>query len=177
MELPVDLGNGDRLVLRDLSTIDDVVATVTGDIERIRRYEAWAHEKQSHEAMDRFTRFLLTGYRSGSTVPTLITHDDRPVGAVTARIDPARYSAELGYWIEGGHEGRGLVTRCCEILIAELASRGVQRAVIRTAAENARSIAVAKRLGFAVEKIRPGAFPVAGVDHDEVSLVRLLVAG
>jgi ribosomal-protein-serine acetyltransferase len=95
---------------------------------------------------------------------------------VTARIDPARYSAELGYWIEAGHEGRGLVTRSCEVLIAELVSRGVQRAVIRTAAENERSLAVARRLGFAVDQIRPGAFPVAGVNHDEVSLVRRLIA-
>jgi ribosomal-protein-serine acetyltransferase len=177
VQLPVDLGDGDRLILRDLSTIDEVVATVTGDIERIRRYEAWAHDQQSSEAMERFTRFLLTGYRSGSTIPTLITHDDRPVGAVTARIDPARHSAELGYWIEGGHEGRGLVTRCCEILVSELVARGVRRAVIRTAAENERSLAVARRLGFAVEKVRPGAFPVAGVNHDEVSLVRHLVSG
>ncbi|MET0590857.1 MAG: GNAT family protein [Naasia sp.] len=172
MLLPVDLGEGAALVLRGMDTAGAVLALVTGDIERIRRYEAWAHDKQSPAAMERFTRYLLAGYEAGSTIPTLITQDGAAVGAVTGRIDPARRTAELGYWIVAGYSGRGLVTRACAAMLPELARRGVRRVVIRTAAENERSIAVARRLGFTLDTVRPRAFPVAGIAHDELVLSR-----
>lgn len=175
MQFPVDLGAGGALVLREISTSRAVLALVTGDIERIRRYEAWAHDEQTPAAMDRFTRYLLSGYSAGSTIPTLMTQDGEPVGALTARIDPSRRSAELGYWIVAGHSGRGLVTRGCEAMLVELAARGVRRAIIRTAAENERSIAVARRLDFTLDTVRPGAFPVAGIAYDELVLSRELI--
>src|SRR2546425_901873 len=60
------------------------------------------------------------------------------------------------------HQGRGLMTQACDALLGH-ASRelGLSHFVIRAATENARSRAVAERLGFALMALRARAEPPA----------------
>ena len=61
---------------------------------------------------------------------------------------------EIGYWLTASHQGKGIVTRSCRALV-DYAFRnlGLNRIEIRTAVGNARSRAVAERLGFAYEGV------------------------
>ena len=68
------------------------------------------------------------------------------------RIDWSVPNVEIGYWIRTGFEGRGYVTEAAA-LIATFAfdTLQAQRVRIRCDAENARSAAVPRRLGFVHE--------------------------
>jgi ribosomal-protein-serine acetyltransferase len=76
------------------------------------------------------------------------------IGGVGIRVDTLPNSGEVGYWIDGGHEGKGIVTRVCErffdFAFDEL---GLHRMELQAASTNARSLAVAERLGMTEEGI------------------------
>ncbi|NQW15860.1 MAG: GNAT family N-acetyltransferase [Chloroflexi bacterium] len=60
--------------------------------------------------------------------------------------------AELSYWLSEDMQGRGIITRSCRVALRSLfEDRQVHRVEIRAEAPNAKSRAVAERLGFTLE--------------------------
>ncbi|PSK66002.1 putative ribosomal N-acetyltransferase YdaF [Micromonospora sp. MH33] len=76
--------------------------------------------------------------------------DGRLVGGVMlVSFDTALGLCEAGCWLEPGAQGHGLVTRAAERIIDwAVEERGIARVEWRTKSRNARSIAVAQRLGM-----------------------------
>lgn len=69
-------------------------------------------------------------------------------------IDWANRNCSLGYWIEQGHAGRGIVSRCCVAMADHLFhGLGIHRVEIRCATANIRSCAIPERLGFQREGV------------------------
>ncbi len=69
-------------------------------------------------------------------------------------IDWANRMTELGYWISGRFEGRGLVIKTCRVLIDYAFNElGLNRMIISCAAENQKSRAIPEKLGFKQEGI------------------------
>jgi RimJ/RimL family protein N-acetyltransferase len=60
---------------------------------------------------------------------------------------------EVGYWIAGAYEGRGLISEAVGLLEAELLRLGFFRIEIRCDPKNLRSAAVPKRCGYELEAI------------------------
>ena len=88
----------------------------------------------------------------------------RLAGAVSLHITPYSRSGEIGYWIDGGHEGRGLASRAvAAVLDHAFGALGIERVALHTDPANQRSRALARRLGFVEEGLlRQGlAFPTA----------------
>ena len=79
-----------------------------------------------------------------------IWRDDRLVGGVMfVSFNTALGICEAGCWLEPGAQGGGLITRAAERIIDwAVDERGIARVEWRTKARNARSIAVAQRLGM-----------------------------
>jgi ribosomal-protein-serine acetyltransferase len=162
-----DLGDGLALVLRGPETAEEMHALTEANLERLRRWEDWAHGPQSLEGMRLFTRQQLEGWVQGRTLPLALALDGALVGAVGARIDPWNRTAEIGYWVDGDHEGRGVVRRGVAAVVEQLAARpDVARLEIRTSAHNQRSRALAQRLGFTLEGTLASAKPVGHERHD-----------
>jgi ribosomal-protein-serine acetyltransferase len=162
-----DLGNGGALTLRDLGTVAETHRLTVANLDRLRRWEDWAHGEQTEEASRAYTRVQLARFAEGRALPLAILQDGAVVGSLGARMDLQRETAELGYWIDAGAEGRGLVTRAVLAVVEHLAAeRGVHRFEIRTAVHNRRSRAVAERCGFELEGVLHGAFRVGRERHD-----------
>jgi ribosomal-protein-serine acetyltransferase len=67
-------------------------------------------------------------------------------------IDPAFKSAEIGYWLDRGAEGRGVAHRAAAALLRHAFEElALHRVELRCAATNTASMRVAERLGFRLE--------------------------
>lgn len=168
MRFEHDLGHGCALALRTPETARELIPVITANIDRLRRWEPWAHAFDSDDGDpdDSWEREQLRLFTEGLAIPAVIRQDGAAVGAVSARIDRYRGTAELGYWIDAAHEGRGIVRRACRALIARLFVDGIARIEIRTAAHNERSVRLADRLGFHREGTLRRMLPVGGARHD-----------
>ncbi|MBB4906344.1 GNAT family N-acetyltransferase [Actinophytocola algeriensis] len=90
------------------------------------------------------------------------------MGGVLFRVwEQSRGMCELGVWLAPEAVGRGLVTRASRVMIEwAFRERGIHRVEWRCATGNARSSAVARRLGMTREGVLREAFPLHGVRHD-----------
>jgi len=89
-------------------------------------------------------------------------------GVMFVAFDVASGVCEVGCWVEPGAEGRGLVTPACRVLVEwALRVRGMHRVEWRCRADNARSAAVAARLGMTLEGVLRGAWLFEGARYDE----------
>jgi RimJ/RimL family protein N-acetyltransferase len=84
--------------------------------------------------------------------------DDALLGSVILYSVSWRHRwGELGYWLVAGARGRGLATRATELALRWMfEDLGLERAQIVTTPDNAGSLAVARRLGFAEEGLLRG---------------------
>jgi RimJ/RimL family protein N-acetyltransferase len=74
---------------------------------------------------------------------------------------------EIGVWLAPHAEGRGLVTRAARLMIDwAFDVRGMARVEWRNVPDNARSIAVARRLGMTRDGVLRSVFPMYGVRRD-----------
>lgn len=89
-------------------------------------------------------------------------------GLMFMGFDAAGGTAELGCWLEPAGEGRGLITTAGRFLLAwAFDERKLHRVEWRCRAENARSAAVARRLGMTHEATLRQAWLNGGIHHDK----------
>jgi ribosomal-protein-serine acetyltransferase len=64
-------------------------------------------------------------------------------------------STSIGYWLDEGHQGRGLMTRAVRTLVDHaFGAWDLHRVEIQAAVDNRRSRAIPERLGFREEGVR-----------------------
>lgn len=69
-------------------------------------------------------------------------------------INQQNKTGEIGYWLAGGQQGRGIVTRCCKAIINHgFNELGLNRIEIKCATGNAKSRAIAEKLQFKQEGV------------------------
>lgn len=160
------LGDGLSLGLRTMDTAADVHRLILKNLDRLRAWEPWAQAEQTRASNDAFIHAQLEAFLAGTAVPCNIYRDEELIGSAGLRIDPYLGNGELGYWVDADHEGIGAATRSCRALLDHARDIGLARIEIRTATENRRSIAVARRLGFEQEGLLRSALPVGAERHD-----------
>ena len=98
----------------------------------------------------------------GSSGPTLVG------GVMFVEFSAAAGTCEIGCWLEPAVEGRGLITAACRMLLSyAFDERGLHRAEWRCRTDNARSSAVAERLGMTLEGVLREAWKVGDTFHDK----------
>ena len=89
-------------------------------------------------------------------------------GVMLVEFSAASGTCEVGCWLEPAAEGKGYITAACrELLRWVFEERGLHRAEWRCRADNARSSAVAERLGMTLEGVLREAWLANGVFHDK----------
>jgi RimJ/RimL family protein N-acetyltransferase len=118
-------------------------------------------------------RAFLQRFADGHAADTLHIHgiwmDGQLVGgSLFPRFDTRSGICELGVWLAPEVQGRGLITKTAGYLVDwAIRERGLSRLEWHNEPSNARSRAVAQRLGLTFEGIRRSAHPIAGIRQDE----------
>ena len=104
-----------------------------------------------------------------------VWHGGRVVGAVgTVMMDRVNETAEVGYFVGGEHEGRGLMTRAVDAFIDHLfREEGMNRVSARVVIDNRRSRALLERLGFTLEGVHRQEYRLRG-EHLDMAVYSIL---
>jgi len=155
-ELPVD--DEITLVLAEDRHARVMTDLIVRNQARLARWEPWAEHPATLEGTRAYIRAALDDLARGRQISTIIAVDGgrRFVGRCGMRINPQLSSGDIGYWIDGEYEGRGITSRSARALISSVFEElGLSKVDLRTSIGNTRSRAVGERLGFTFEGVLP----------------------
>lgn len=149
------LGEGLWLRILERHHAEPLFALTDRNREHLRPWLPWVDDVREvrdslafiEEGLERFARG--TGYELG------IWLEGNLIGVIGVhRIHRVNASTSIGYWLDAGHQGRGIMTRAVAAVLDDLFfARGLHRVEIRVAPENHRSRAIPERLGFRAEGV------------------------
>jgi len=144
-----------KLSLPEPWRAEEIAAIVRGNLKHLQPWMPWAVDDYSIDSAKEWIQRTLAEFAEDGRFNAIVLLDEKPVGAIGFHnLNTANGSAEIGYWIAKEYEGRGIVTRCCRVLIDYLFDvRGLNRIQINCNIENRRSRAVPERLGFTLEGV------------------------
>ena len=132
---------------------EDVFALVDANRAHLRQWLPWVDAEVSPQEARDYIRKMRERFAHFTALAAGIWYRGRMVGTIGfVNIDLANRGAELGYWLDAGSEGHGIITRACRALINyAFDDLKLQRIVIRCADGNHKSRAIPQRLGFKQE--------------------------
>jgi ribosomal-protein-alanine N-acetyltransferase len=119
-------------------------------------------------------RRLRTEAREGRTLPFAVEYQGRFVGQLTvAGITwGSLCAANIGYWIDNAHAGRGIMPTAVGLATDHcLSGLGLHRVEICIRPENRNSRRVVEKLGFREEGLRPRFLHIDGAWRDHLVYV------
>jgi [ribosomal protein S5]-alanine N-acetyltransferase len=110
--------------------------------------------------------------RAGIVLPFMITYDDELVGQLTVNnvVRGALRSAQIGYWVDREHAGRGIVTAAVALATDHcFGPVGLHRIEVDIRPENEPSRRVVAKLGFREEGYLVRYLDIDGAWRDHVT--------
>ncbi|MGB7201115.1 MAG: GNAT family protein [Pyrinomonadaceae bacterium] len=155
MMFSFEITDGIALGIIEERHADEFFALVRRNYERVLAWCPWLDQVESVEKTKKFIQEKLTRFADGNGFTAGIFDDGNLVGVIALEyIDRPNRATEVGYWLDAGAEGKGLIVRTCGALIGyAFHDLGLNRIQIRCAAENVRSRAIPERLGFVQEGV------------------------
>jgi ribosomal-protein-serine acetyltransferase len=147
------LRDGFELRLLEERHASPLFAAVEREREHLRPWLPWVESTRTEEDTLSFIRSVLAQFAENRGFAAGIWNGTRLAGTIGVhRIDWLNRRVEIGYWLGREYQGRGIMTEACRVVVTHLFSElELQRVEIRCTVENARSAAIAKRLGFTLE--------------------------
>jgi ribosomal-protein-serine acetyltransferase len=110
------------------------------------------------QAFEDTLEFIHSGERqvaANEGFHSAIVYEHRIAGVISyMEVNWRHRRTELGYWLDAGHQGRGLMTGAARLMVDHaLSAWELNRVEIRVAVENRKSRAIPERLGFEQEGI------------------------
>lgn len=145
-----------KLALPQVEQAEELTALVRDNLEHLRPWMPWATDSYSIESAREWIQRALNEFAEQGMFNAVILYNEKPAGTIGFHnLDTANRSAHIGYWISKDHEGKGIITRCCQVLIDYLFDvMKLNRIQINCNVENVRSRAIPERLGFKLEGIQ-----------------------
>jgi ribosomal-protein-serine acetyltransferase len=118
----------------------------------LARWLPWAASQTFNDTVD-FIRRTRSQVSDNDGFQAAVVIGENIVGVVGYHaIDWPNRSTRIGYWLDEGHRGKGIMTAAVRVLVEHaLSVWDLNRVEIRAAAENRRSRAIPERLGFRQE--------------------------
>ena len=147
----------DHISLRTIVPDDAevVAAVVISNLDRLKPWMPWATDDYSVDTTRWFIERGMETSKSTGEFAAGMMYDGQFSGILGFHhLDTVNRSACLGYWISSEFEGRGIVTKSCQVLLNYLFdTMALHRVQVNCNIENSRSRAVPERLGFAFEGV------------------------
>jgi len=153
------LGDDAALIPRTVAIEEAYQALLEVNYERLAHWFAGAFEQPptlegTHADLARDSHAWLEGSQLPLAITVKAEDSWRLVGWVNLLIERPARRAEVGYWLDAGFEGQGLVTRAVTaVLDHAFGTLGLHRVKLQTITNNKRSRNVAQRLGFTQEGV------------------------
>jgi len=146
---------GIEIKLFELQDAEPAFEVVNRNRLYLRQWLPWVDYTKSADDIRHFITRVRTQYADNKGPQTGIWIDGRFAGSLGCHpIDWSNRNCSVGYWIEERHQGKGVIARCCTVLLDYLFQEvGLHRVTIQCATENTRSCAIPQRLGFTREGI------------------------
>jgi ribosomal-protein-serine acetyltransferase len=160
----------DGVVIRTLTPDDaqELYALVDRNRTRLRPWMAWEPTTKGPADTRAFIERALASETDREANGIWVDHDI--AGTIGLSVNLIDHRAELGYWLDGAAEGRGIITRACRrFMVFAFEELDLHRVELRAAVGNERSRAVAHRLGMVQEGVAREAGHVADGYVDLVS--------
>ncbi len=137
-----------------------------------RRPESFYSDEGQARAVDA----QLLAVDGGQQVAWLLWHDEQVVGRMNLNnvVRGAFWSAALGYWVDGAHQGKGLATAAVEAACEEARMLGLHRVEAGTLVHNHASQRVLAKCGFERYGLAPEYLFIDGAWQDHVLHQRIL---
>jgi ribosomal-protein-serine acetyltransferase len=138
-----------------MADAEPVFALVKRNRNYLRPWLPWVDHTFSTEDVREFISRAQAQYDANQGPNTGIWVERELAGTIGCHpIDWANRNCSLGYWLDAGQQGKGVITRCCANLMDYLFDELLlHRIEIRCGTENRRSCAVPERLGFIREGV------------------------
>ncbi|MGE3465918.1 MAG: GNAT family N-acetyltransferase [Pyrinomonadaceae bacterium] len=151
----VSISVDDEVVLRRVrpDEAEKVFETVIRNTERLLDFMHWMTRDYSLTMAEEFVERSKEAAEKGESLSLGIFRGETFIGVIGfVGFDRSVRKTEIGYWIDGDEEGKGIVSRATRSLI-DLAfdEFSINRIEIRCATSNPRSAAVPRRFGFTEE--------------------------
>lgn len=161
----VDLGGGVALEKPDVALVPQLVEVVNAELDHLRPWMPWAQAPVTLQTQSEFVSNARTQWAAGREFVYLLVRDREVLGAVGLHTRRGPGVLEIGYWLRGSEQGKGLATRAAQALVEVATAAGAAEIAICCDEANVRSAAVPRRLGFtlsAVEDSEPAAAAETG---------------
>lgn len=160
------------VVLSEAKTLFDLIDK---NREHLGRWFPWVEKTKEVKDVEKFLQDEKEKYERGEGMYFGIWFKDKLIGAIAFNfISRLHRKASIGYWLDKGHEGKGIMTTSCKLLINYgFTDLKLHRLEISHAQGNERSSKIIKKLGF----IHEGHFRKSGlvngdfVDHEHYGLL------
>jgi ribosomal-protein-serine acetyltransferase len=141
-----------------------------------RQWHPWMDFLRTPAEVEKTVGNWLLHYANNRGYYAGIWYDGRLCGVIHhVNVDWMNHSTVLAYWLDAGHQGKGIMTACCRAVIAHSFDVWkLHRVTIQCATDNARSRAIPERLGFKFEGVIRGIewLHDRHADHAMYSLLR-----
>ena len=128
---------------------------VRANHSRLLEWCPWLDDVETIEKTEEFIRTKLTKFAIDNGFTAGLFESRKLIGVVALEyIDRTNNVTEIGYWLDRGAVGRGLIISACRRLIDHaFTDLNLERVQIRCASENFRSRAIPEKLGFTKEGV------------------------
>lgn len=153
MNFEIQVNEKTALKLRHKEDAEIVFLLVDKNREHLRPWLPWVDTTLSSLDTEKYIEMCLEKFEKKETADFGIYYEDKLVGSTGFnKIDLVNEWAEIGYWLDKDHEGRGIMTECVKAMINYgFNELGLHRVQIRCSSLNLKSEGIPKRLGFSLE--------------------------
>jgi ribosomal-protein-serine acetyltransferase len=138
-----------------LSDAPTLFAAVERNRAYLRQWLPWVDRTKSADDLREFISRATSQFDAGLGPNAGIWIAGACAGGIGVHpINWANRNCSVGYWVEASHQGKGVITGCCAVLLNYLFDElALHRVEIRCGTGNTRSCAIPERLGFTRESV------------------------